>query len=167
MYLWPREWCARHFQQPVCFWKAQLQLGSVDFHHFSWIEHCSWLDLLPVCSPGVLVLAGWISSLRLAGAGAATSFSHRNCPQITIWLKTCENTASKQRQHFETFNEGMEWEEKRTLIQVERNLEMQEMREKKHKKQPRLYECYQQFEKQAGRRFRLRIYMQNWPFNFT
>lgn len=25
----------------------------------------------------------------------------------------------------------MEWEEKRTLIQVERNLEMQEMREKK------------------------------------
>lgn len=29
------------------------------------------------------------------------------------------------------FNEGMEWEEKRTLIQVERNLEMQEMREKK------------------------------------
>lgn len=27
----------------------------------------------------------------------------------------------------------MEWEEKRTLIQVERNLEMQEMREKKNK----------------------------------
>lgn len=33
---------------------------------------------------------------------------------------------SKQRKHFETFNEGMEWEEERTRIPVERNLEMQE-----------------------------------------
>lgn len=33
---------------------------------------------------------------------------------------------SKQRQHFEIFHEGMEWEEERTWIPVERNLEMQE-----------------------------------------
>lgn len=40
------------------------------------------------------------------------------------------------------FNEGMEWEEERTWIPVERNLEMQE---KKKKKRKHLCEHYQQF----------------------
>ena len=49
-------------------------------------------------------------------------------------------TVSKQRQHFEIFN-GTEWEEKRTWIPLERNLEMQE----KKKKRKHLCEHYQQF----------------------
>lgn len=39
---------------------------------------------------------------------------------------------SKQRQHFEMFIEGTEWEEKTTWIPLERNLEMQEKEKKRN-----------------------------------
>lgn len=39
---------------------------------------------------------------------------------------------SKQRQHFEMFNEGMEWEEERTWIPVEKNLEMREKKKREN-----------------------------------
>lgn len=144
MYLWPWERCARHFQQTVdllFFWKPQLQQGSAAFIPSPWIHaahsrtsHCLFpLSLLVPCPSVPPTL---LSSSHLSGARAAIS-PWVLCPQklsseITIWLKTCETAASKQRQHFETFKEEMEWEEKRTLIQLGRNLEMQEMKKREN-----------------------------------